>query len=118
MLDSQAPVCVLVESKNLAGKSHSERQQEQQNTDEPGQLSGVFVSSEKEDLHHVDQDDRDHEVRSPAVQGANKPPKRDLVIDHLQGFPRLSRGRNIQKSEEDSVTICSANTVRAALPKT
>ncbi len=59
---AQSPICVLIESKHLAGKGHSERQEEQKNTHDPGQLSGKFVSSKKEHLHHVDEDDRDHEV--------------------------------------------------------
>ena len=63
---------------------------------------GKFVSSEKEHLHHVDQDDRDHEVRAPAVQGANEPAERDLVIENLQAVPCFSRGRHIEEGEQNA----------------
>ena len=66
--DSESPVGVLIESQHLAGEGHAERHQQQEYADHPGQLSRKLVRSEKEDLHHVDQDDRDHEIRAPAVQ--------------------------------------------------
>ena len=100
--DAQSPISVLIESKHLAGKGHSERQEEQKNTHHPGQLSGEFVSSEKEDLHHVDQDDRDHEIRAPAVQSANEPAERDLVIENLQAVPCFSRGGHIKEREQNA----------------
>ena len=82
-------------------KGHSERQEQQQNTHDPGQLSGKFVSSEKEDLHHVNEDDRDHEIRAPAVQGANEPAECDLVIENLQAIPRFSRGGHVKREREE-----------------
>ena len=76
--DAQSPISVLIESQHLAGKGHSERQEQKKNADDPGQFSREFVGSEEEDLHHVDQDDRDHEIRAPAVQSSNEPAERDL----------------------------------------
>ena len=100
--DAQSPICVLIESKHLAGEGHSERQEEQKNAHDPGQLPGEFVGSEKEDLHHVDQDDRDHEIRAPAVQGANEPAERDLVIENLQAVPCFGRGGHIKEGKQNA----------------
>ena len=84
----------------------------------PGQLARKLVRAEEEDLRHVDEHDGDHEVRSPAVQGANEPAERDLVIQRLQAVPRLAGGRHIDQRQQNPVTICSRKTISAALPKT
>ena len=50
----------------------------------------------------MDEDDRDHEIRAPAVQGANEPAERDLVIENLQAVPCFSRGGHIKEGEENA----------------
>src|SRR5580704_1003122 len=50
----------------------------------------------------MDQDDRHHEVRAPAVQSSNEPTERDLVIQSLQAVPSFSSGRHINKREHDA----------------
>src|SRR5216683_323873 len=46
---------------------HSQRHQEKNNSDNPGELPRELVCSEEEHLHHVNEDDGDHEIRAPAV---------------------------------------------------
>ena len=63
---------------------------------------GKFVGAEQEHLHHVDQHDGQHEVRTPAVQGADEPAQGDLVIENLQAVPRFSSGRHIDESQQNA----------------
>jgi hypothetical protein len=85
--DAEAPIGVLIESENLAGEGHTEREKQKEDADDPGQLARIFVCAEEEDLHHVDEDDGDHEVRAPTVNGAQKPAEVDAVIEELQACP-------------------------------
>src|SRR5258708_13485083 len=48
----------------------------------------------------MDQDNRDHEIRAPAVQGSNEPTKRDAVIESLKAVPRLSGRRHIDQRKQ------------------
>ena len=75
--DAEAPVGVLIEAQHLAGEGHAEREQQQEDADDPGEFARKFVRAEEKDLRHVDEHDGDHEVRSPAVQRAQKPAERD-----------------------------------------
>ncbi len=88
--DAEAPVGVLIEAQDLAGEGHAEREEQQEDADDPGELARIFVGAEEEDLHHVDEHDGDHEVRSPAVNGAQKPAEGDLVVEELQAGPRFA----------------------------
>ena len=82
--DAEAPVGVLIEAQDLAGEGHAEGEEEKEDADDPGELAREFVGAEEEDLHHVDEDDGDHEVRAPAVQGAKKPAEGDLVVEECR----------------------------------
>ena len=84
------PVSVLIESQYLACKSHAKRHKQKKDANDPSKFSGKLVGSEQEHLHHVDQDDRDHEVRAPAVQRSYKPTQSDAMIKGLQTVPCLS----------------------------
>src|SRR5579863_1986709 len=99
--NSQSPIGVLVESQYLAGEGHGERHQQEEHANHPGQLSRKLVRPEKEDLHHMDQDDRHHEIRAPTVQSSNEPTQRNTVIENLQAVPGLSGGRHINESQEN-----------------
>jgi hypothetical protein len=79
--DAQAPVGVLIEAHHLAGKGHAQREQKQNHADHPGELARKFVSAEEKDLHHVDEHDGDHEVRTPAMQRAQIPAEGDVVVE-------------------------------------
>src|SRR5258708_36713466 len=48
----------------------------------------------------MDQDNRDHEIRAPAVQGSNEPTKRDAGIEGLEAVPRLSGRRHIDQRKQ------------------
>ena len=87
--DSQPPVGVLIEAQHLAGEGHSQSDEKEQDPHQPGELPGILVRTEEEDLHHVDEDDRHHEVRAPAVQGANEPSGGDVVVQDVEDAPRL-----------------------------
>ena len=63
---------------------------------------GKFVGAEEKYLRHVDEDDGDHEIRSPAVHGAQKPAERDLVIENVQAVPRLARRGDIDQSQQNA----------------
>ena len=100
--DAQSPIGVLVESHHLSRKAHAERHQQKEDAEHPRQLARIFVGAEEEDLSHVDQDNGDHEVRAPAMQGSNEPPERDVVIENLQAVPGLSRGGHVDQRKQNS----------------
>src|SRR5579863_161742 len=60
--DAEAPVCILIETEDLACKGHAEGEQQQENSDDPGEFAREFVGAEQEDLHQMNQHDGDHEV--------------------------------------------------------
>src|SRR5262249_32809956 len=68
---------------------------------DPGELARELVGPEKEDLHHVDEDDRDHEVRAPAVHGADEPSEGHVLVEGLQAAPGFPGGRRVDEREED-----------------
>src|SRR5215469_13315793 len=78
--DSQSPVSVLLEPQDLARKGHSKGHQEKEHTDDPGQLPRKLVRTEKEDLDHVNQNNRDHEVGAPTVQRTDEPAESHILI--------------------------------------
>ena len=100
--DAQAPVGVLIEAQNLAGEGHAQRHQQQKNADDPGELARKFVGAEQKHLRHVDEDNGDHEVRSPAVQRAQEPAQRNLVIQNVEAVPRLARRRHIDQRQQNA----------------
>ena len=100
--DAQPPVGVLIESKHLARERHAQRDEQQQDTDNPRELTRKLVCAEEEHLDHVNEDDGDHEVRAPAVQGANEPAERDLAIEGLQAVPGLAGRGHIDEGEKDA----------------
>src|SRR5437879_546710 len=81
--DAQAPVGILVESQHLACKSHAKHHQQKKATEEPGQFSWKLVGAKDEDLHHVNQDNGNHEVRAPSVEGSYKPTEGNNMIESL-----------------------------------
>src|SRR5262249_6305791 len=90
--DPEPPVGVLVEAQHLSGERHAQRHEQEEDAQDPGQLARVLVGPEQEDLHHVDEDDRDHEVRAPAVHGADEPSEGHVVVEGLQAAPGLPGG--------------------------
>ncbi len=78
------------------------RHQQQKYADDPGQLAGELVGSEQRHLHHVDEHDGDHEVRAPAMYGAQEPSQRDAVIQVLQAVPGFSGGWHVDQRQHDA----------------
>ena len=70
--------------------------------DDPRELARKLVGAEEEHLHHVEQDDRDHEVRAPAVQRAQEPAERLLVVEALEAAPRLVGRRHVDERQADA----------------
>ena len=100
--DAEAPVGVLIEAQNLAGEGHAEGQQQKEDADDPGEFAGKLVGAEEEDLRHVDEHDGDHEVRSPAVHGAQKPAEPDVVVEELEAVPGVAGGGRVDEREQDA----------------
>jgi hypothetical protein len=86
----------------LPAERHAQRHQEQEDPDYPGELSRELVGPEQEDLHHVNEDDRNHEVGAPPVQRADEPPKGHFVVQGLQTIPGFCCGRHVDERQENS----------------
>jgi len=93
--DAQSPVRILVEPEHLAGERHSQRHEQEHDAGDPGQLARILVRTEEEDLHHVNEHDGDHEVRSQPCSARMKPARRDMLIQRMQAVPGLSGRRDI-----------------------
>ena len=76
--------------------------EQQKNADDPGELARKFVGAEEEYLRHVDENDGDHEVRSPAVQRTQKPAERNLMVQNVEAVPRLARGGNVDQRQKNA----------------
>jgi len=100
--DPEAPIGVLVEAQDLSGEGQSQRAQEQEDSDDPGQLARELVGAEQHDLDHVEEDDRHHEVRAPAVHGAEVPAERLLVVEGLEALEGLVRRGHVDEGETDA----------------
>src|SRR5438445_961269 len=100
--NSQSPICVLIEAQHLACKRHAQSHQQKKDTYDPGQLARKLVGAEKKDLHHVDENNRNHEIGAPPVQRADEPAKSDVVIQSLQTVPRLTCRWDIDQREQNS----------------
>src|SRR6185436_19950103 len=53
----------------------------------------------------MNQDNREHEIRSPAVQGADKPSEAYLLVQNLQTTPGLAGRGHIDECEENSSDV-------------
>ena len=100
--DAEAPVCVLIEAQHLAGERHAERAQKQYASCDPGEFARKFVRAEQEHLDQVDEHQGDHEVGAPAVQRAQIPSERLLVVQVDQAVPRAIGGGRIDSREADA----------------
>ena len=71
-----SPERVLIETQNLAGESHAQSHEQQENADDPGKFAGNLYAPKRKDLHHVNENDGNHEIRSPPMQRADVPTDR------------------------------------------
>src|SRR4029077_1755271 len=87
---------------DLTGKCHAKSHQQKKYADDPGQLAREFVSSKEKHLHHVNQDNGDHEVGAPSVHGADEPAERNRVIQGLQAAPCFAGRGHINERQQNS----------------
>ncbi len=88
--DPKPPIGVLIEAQHLPAERHAKSHQQKENADDPGELSGKLVGPKKEDLHHMNENNRHHEVRAPTVQRADEPAESHVVVERLKTAPRLA----------------------------
>ena len=100
--DAEAPISILIEAQHLTGKGHAQSEQQQQHAYDPGELAREFIGSEKKDLRHVDQHNRDHEVRAPAMHRPQKPAQSDVVVKKLEAIPGFAGRRNVDQREQNA----------------
>ena len=98
----KSPISVLIEAQHLPGEGHAQSHQQKKNADDPGEFARKFVGPEQKDLHHVNENDRDHEVGAPSVHRADEPAERHMVIQSLQAAPRLAGRGNIDQRQQNS----------------
>src|SRR5262249_42035166 len=100
--NAEPPVGVLIKPQYLPGKRHPQRHQKEEDSDDPGQLSRVLVGAEEENLDHVNQNDRQHEVRAPTVERADEPAGGDLLIQSLQAAPSLAGRWDVDDRQQNA----------------
>ena len=88
--DSQAPVGVLIEAKHLSAEGHTQSHQQEEDPDDPSEFTRELVGPEQEHLHHMNENNRHHEVGAPSMHGANEPAERHLMIQSLQTAPSFA----------------------------
>ena len=81
--DRGRPVGLLVPGQQVAGEAHAQREQQQADADQPGQLAGIFVGGGHEHPQHVDEDHDHHQRRAPVMDAADQPAEGDTVHNVL-----------------------------------
>src|SRR5215471_11546268 len=99
---SETPIRVLIKTQDLASEGHSQGQQEEKHTDDPGQLAWEFVGPKENYLAHVDKHQGTHEVGAPTVHAAEKPSQSDAVIEILQAVPSLCCRGHIDNGQQNA----------------
>src|ERR1700735_829463 len=100
--NAKAPVGILIESQNLPGEGHAQSHKQKKDADDPGEFTWKFIRAKQKHLDHMNQNDRHHEVRTPAVHGADEPAERDVVIQDLQAIPCFPGGWNVNQRQHDA----------------
>ena len=100
--DRDRPERELVPRQQVAGEGEGEREQQQQHADDPVELARRLVGAGEEDPAHVQEDDRDHAVRGPAVRVAQEHPERDRVLEVLHAAVRRGRVRDVVQHQREA----------------
>src|SRR5258708_18822679 len=104
--NAEPPIGVLIETQYLPAERHPERHEQKENPDDPGELTRKLISPEEEDLDHVNENDRDHEIRAPSVQRTDEPAESHVVVHSLETTPRFSGGWDaIHRMENHTVEM-------------
>src|SRR5579884_2342364 len=99
--NSNSPICILIKAQYLPCKCHAQSRKQQNDSNHPGHFSREFISSKQKHLHHMDDNNCYHKVRSPAVHGAQEPAEYKTMIKQVKAVPGLRRGRNVNNREHD-----------------
>ena len=70
--------------------------------DDPVELARRLVGAGEEHPAHVQEDDRDHAVRGPAVRVAQEHPERDRVLEVLHAAVRRGRVRDVVQHQREA----------------
>ena len=100
--DSQSPVGVLIEAQHLSAEGHAQSHQQEEDADDPGEFTRELVGPEQKDLHHMNQNNRHHEVGAPSVHRADEPAERHLMIQSLQAAPCLAGRGHVNQGQQNS----------------
>src|SRR5246127_359286 len=100
--NTEPPICILIEAQYLPAECHAQCHQQQKDANDPGKFAGKLVRSKEKYLNHVNQNNRDHEIRAPAMHGADEPAESDIVVECLQAAPRFRARRHINQREQNS----------------
>src|SRR4051812_32155742 len=71
--DYQAPVGIGIPAKDLAGEEHSQRAEKQEDAENPGHFTRVFVGTVEEDLSHVGKHEHDHSGAGIVMERPDEP---------------------------------------------
>src|SRR5207302_9585115 len=93
---------ILIEAQHLPGKGHPECHQQEEHANDPCEFAGKLVCAKEKDLHHVDKDDRHHEVRPPSVHSADEPAQGDFMVQSLKATPCLACRGHINEGQQNS----------------
>src|SRR4051812_46769911 len=92
----------LVPRQQVAGEAEQQRERQQDDADDPVELSGRLVGPVVEDAGHVQEHAEDHEVGRPAVHVPYQQPEGDRGLQRVDVVPRLRRGRSVEEHQEDA----------------
>jgi hypothetical protein len=92
----------LIEPQHLSRERHAQGHEQKKHSQDPSQLSRKLVGPEEEDLNHVDENDGDHEIGCPTMEGSNEPAQRDLVIQCLEAAVCLAGARYVDEGQKNA----------------
>ena len=81
--NSGGPVGFLVPGQQVPRKAHGHGQQQQTNTDQPGQFAWVLEAGADKNTDHVNENYQHHERSTPVMDTAHQPTESDIVHDVL-----------------------------------
>ena len=91
----------LVPRQQIAAKAKRQSEPQQRNAAQPRQLPRLAVSVQEYHAEHMDKSRQDHQIRRPAMHGADKPAKLHLCHDELDTLVGLPGRGAVVKQEHD-----------------
>src|SRR4029453_2920495 len=93
--DHDRPCRRRIPPEELPGKSHSEREGEQQDSGGPSHLARKFVGAKQKRLRHMRSDHQHHRRRAEVMKSAQEASKRCLVSYEQKSLVSLRRRRDV-----------------------